>query len=333
MRVAFTRGCEFEQSITRTIALETKMITIERILCPTNLSHEADEALRYGVALSQAYSAKLLLLYCGEAALAGSGLVNQRASQHIKGLFEEGLARHLGLSDFSRLDWEGIIVENGQDAGEEIVREAAERKVDLIVMRSRRRPRAAALLGSTAENVCRNAPCPVLVTHPQEHEWVGMTTGEIDLRRVLVAYDFSNDSELALRYGLSLAQEFQTELHLLHVLARPETDGPEVAWGPDCAENAYHAAARRLQQAVPSEAHLWCEKVVHAVRWGKPYQEILSYAREQEIHLVCMGASGQNFSMGALFGSNVDRVLRQAPCPVLVARPLRPVVSATLQGS
>jgi hypothetical protein len=64
------------------------------------------------------------------------------------------------------------------------------------------------------------------------------------------------------------------------------------------------------------------------VRWGKPYQEVLAYAREQEIDLICLGAKGKNFSMGALFGSNTDRVLRQAPCPVLVARPLRPAVLA-----
>jgi hypothetical protein len=42
------------------------MITIERILCPTNLSSEPDEALRYAVALTSAYNAKLFLLYCKE---------------------------------------------------------------------------------------------------------------------------------------------------------------------------------------------------------------------------------------------------------------------------
>ncbi|HST51355.1 MAG TPA: universal stress protein [Pyrinomonadaceae bacterium] len=202
---------------------------------------------------------------------------------------------------------------------------AGELRVELIVMRSRRRPRAAALLGSTAERVCRTAPCPVLVTHPHEQEWVSMSSGEIDLCQVLVAHDFSNDSELALRYAVLLAQEYQAELHLMHVLGRPETDGPEIAWGPGCAEGVYHAAARRLQQAVPTQAQLWA-KVTHTVRWGKPYQEVLSYAKEHEIDLICMGAKGKNFSMGALFGSNVDRVLRQAPCPVLVTRPLSPSV-------
>jgi nucleotide-binding universal stress UspA family protein len=307
------------------------MIKIERILCPTNLSSESDEALRYGVALASAYHAKLFLLYCGEVAPAGVELVGDGARAHVRRLFEQGIMRHLGLTHLAGLDWEGIVVESGNAPGEEIVREAAERRVDLIVMRSRRRPRAAALLGSTAEQVYRTAPCPVLVTHPHEQEWVSFSTGEIDLRRVLVAHDFSTDSELAVRYGVSLAEQYGAELHLMHVLARPETDGPEIAWGPESAESAYHAAARRLRQAVSVEANLSC-KVVHTVRWGKPYQEVLSYAKEQEIDVICMGAKGKNFSMGALFGSNVDRVLRQSPCPALVARPLRPAVSASSQG-
>src|SRR5678816_4014123 len=90
------------------------------------------------------------------------------------------------------------------------------KRQDLIVMRSRRRPHAAILLGSTAQKVSRGAPCPVLVTHPNEVEWVSFSTGEIDLRRVLIAHDFSSDSELALQYGGSLAQEYQAELHVLH---------------------------------------------------------------------------------------------------------------------
>ena len=305
------------------------MIKIQRILCPTNLSSESDEVLRYGVALARAYHAKLYVLYCGEVTPASTELVG--ANRKVKGLFEEGFAGHLGLADFAKLDWEGIVIENGKDPGEEIVREAAERRIDLILMRSRRRPRAAALLGSTAEQVYRTAPCPVLITHPDEQEWVSKTTGEIDLKRVLVAHDFSNDSELALRYAVLLAQEYQAEIHLMHVLGRPETSEPEIAWGLGSVEGAYHDAARRLQQAISGEINLWC-RVVHMVRWGKPYQEVLSYAREQQIDLICMGAEGRNFGMGALFGSNVDRVLRQAPCPVLVARPLRPAVPAALEA-
>ncbi|HYJ45705.1 MAG TPA: universal stress protein, partial [Pyrinomonadaceae bacterium] len=144
-------------------------------------------------------------------------------------------------------------------------------------------------------------------------------------KRVLVPYDFSDFAELGLKYALSMAQEYQAELHLLHVLPKPTNDGPEIAWGPRGVENAYHVAARRLQRAVPSEAFLWCN-VTHCVRWGKPYQEILSYAKENRIDLISMGAHGAGHGMHTLFGSNVDRVLRQSPCPILVARPLKPSV-------
>jgi nucleotide-binding universal stress UspA family protein len=63
---------------------------------------------------------------------------------------------------------------------------------------------------------------------------------------------------------------------------------------------------------------LWC-KFVNVVRCGKVYEEILAYAKEHEIDLICMGASGIEWTMGKLLGSNVDRVLREALCPVLVA--------------
>jgi nucleotide-binding universal stress UspA family protein len=212
------------------------------------------------------------------------------------------------------------------DVGEEIIRQAQTEAVDLIVMRSRRRPHRAAILGSTAESVCRNAPCSVLVMHDDERNRVGEDF-RINLKRILVAYDFSDYAELALRYGMALAQEHQAELHLLHVLPPRSVSEPEIAWSQNTNDSPYHAAARRLQRVVPAEVHLWC-KVKNVVSEGHPYREILSYAEKNEIDLISVGAHGAGFGMRALFGSNVDRVLRQSPCPVLVARPLRPLIVA-----
>ena len=295
------------------------MIAIQRILCPTDLTTESDEALRYAVALSSVYNAKLFLLYCRELGTNRNGNGGNGQSVETGPLFIDSLAPHLGLKSVSELNWEGVVAENTEGIGKAIVREAAKQDVDLIVMRSRRRPRAAALLGSTAETVSRFAPCSVLVTHPQEREWVSFSTGEIDLNRILVAHDFSADSELALKYGVSLAQEYQAELHLLHVVSKAERDQPEVAWAQAGSESRYKNAALQLQAAIPSEAFLWC-KVVNAVSCGNAYQEILTYAKEHDVDLICMGASGMRSILGVLFGSNTNRVLRQAPCPVLVAR-------------
>jgi nucleotide-binding universal stress UspA family protein len=302
-----------------------KMMNIQRILCPTDLSSESDEALRYAVALSSAYDAKLFLLYCKEVKSNG----NEIGDIATGPLFAESLAPHLGLKSLSELNWQGLVAENVDDVGRTIVDEAVKHKIDLVVMRSRRRPHAAVLLGSTAETVSRTAPCPVLVTHPREREWVGFSTGEIDLKRILVAYDFSSDAEVALNYGLSLAQEYQTELHLLHVLAKAEQQEPEAAWVQKT-ETAYTNAACKLQRAIPDEAFLWC-KFFTEVRWGKTYQEVLAYAKEHVIDLICLGANGSDFTLGALFGSNVDRILRQAPCPVLIARPVKLAAPAAFE--
>ncbi len=299
------------------------MLKLKQILCPVDLSANSAAALGYALPLARAYDARLLLCHCVEGRAPQTDSAAAHTERRLREEFTQMITAHAPGGDMSGVEWEGVVAESGQPASA-ITREAAERGVDLIVMRSRRRPRAAALLGSTAEAVCRSAPCPVLVTHPQERGWLGAGAGT--LRRVLVAYDFSDDAELALRYGLSFAEEYQAEVHLLHVLQRPGDDGPEIAWVPASAESVYQHAARRLQKAVPDEVYRWCS-VVHSVRWGKPYREVLAYAAEQEIDLICMGAKGAGFGMSALFGSNVDRVLRQAPCPVLVARPLKPAVA------
>lgn len=307
------------------------MITIQRILCPTDLSPESDEALRYAVALATAYKATLFLLHCKERKAYDNGNEATISDDEMKSIFTASLAPHLGLNDFCDLDWQGLIGKNVVDVGNAIVDEAERQKVDLIVMRSRRRSLAAMMLGSTAETVSRTARCPVLVTHPREREWVGFSTGEIDLKRILVAHDFSSDAEVALNYALSLAQEYQTELHLLHVLAKGEKGQPEREWFEQT-ESAYTNAARRLKSVIPKEAFLWC-RIFSAVCWGKAYEEVLTYAKQREIDLICLGASGSDFTISALFGSNVDRILRQAPCPVLVARPVHLSDSGALRVS
>jgi nucleotide-binding universal stress UspA family protein len=299
-----------------------KRISFRRILCPVDLTPESNQALRYGVALAKAYSARLFVIHFVE----GYAVAGRPNTDQISRRLESAVSGQIGFPYSDTLDCERMIVTGDPDV--EIPRVAAERHVDLIVMSSRRRPYAAALLGSTTESVCRMAPCPVLVMHPNEREWVGLTTNEVGLRRVLVAYDSSSDSELALSYGLSLVQEYQAELHLLHVLpSRAKPEAPEIAYLPASAMGDFLEAASLLASAVPAEARAWCE-VKHAVREGHPYREVLAYAEEQNIDLICLGASGTGFGMRALFGSNADRVLRQAPCPVLIARPLRPMIAA-----
>jgi nucleotide-binding universal stress UspA family protein len=292
------------------------MIKLDRIVCPTDLSDDSERTIRYAVAITRASGAKLFVCYRPR-----TPADRESALAKIQTLITAGLTFPSGFShDASSIDWESVMLE-GSDLGTIITREAESRRADLIFMRSRRRPYAAALLGSSAEAVSRLAPCPVLVMHADEIEWLDSATGEISLRNVLVAYDFSPHSQLAFQYALTLAQQYQAGLHMLHVLPPPLMDQPEIAW-VNHTDTPYHQAARRLQEVVPAETHLW-SNVKHSVQYGQPYSEILTYAQNNEIDLIAMGAHGAGFGIHTLFGSNVDRVLRETRCPLLIAHPIQ----------
>src|SRR6185295_15604233 len=114
---------------------------IERILCPTDLTPDSKVALRYGAALAQAYEAQLIQMYCQDSADNPDTLKGKPAD-----LLEAAMHEYANQKD---LDWKSIVV-SCDDPGDCITREASRHRADLIIMRSRRRPHRAALLGSVA---------------------------------------------------------------------------------------------------------------------------------------------------------------------------------------
>lgn len=293
------------------------MIKLERVLCPTHLSEESERTLRYAVAIARSSGAKLVVCHRPR-----SPADEEEALRTIQSRIAAACAiASEATKNSSRLEWEILLLDDG-DLATAITREAELRRVDLIFMRSRRRPFAAALLGSMAETVSRIAPCPVLVMHADEGEWLDNSTGGIVVSRILVAYDFSSHSKLALQYALALVQQYGAELHILHVLHEPITDQPEVAWIGSETHTPYDLAVRRLQEIVPAEVHLLSD-VKASVRCGQPCAQVLAYAEQFEVDLISMGAFGLGFGVNSVFGSNVDKVLRHARCPVLIAHPLK----------
>lgn len=219
--------------------------------------------------------------------------------------------------------WEsviGMVSRSSGDTAAAISREAAIRGADLIVLQSRRKRLSAALFGSTAEEVCHTAPCPVLVTHPREHEFIDEKTYEVHLSRILAGDDFSAYSTAALKFAFSLAQEFQSELHVLHVEESKQAAAAHGQEGLHLIDNATEYIEERLKSHLSSDVELWCS-VKPVVREGHPDHEIAHYAAEQNIDLICVGSHGRGKRWGALLGSTTDCVLRRAPCPMLVTRP------------
>ncbi len=303
--------------MTHTAKGTDERIRLRQIVCPIDFSSNSDAALPCALTLANQHQAKLVILHCVEQPSWG----RQARRNLMKKRIQELVTKRWPSAVAEPLSWSIEIVSG--DAEEAIPGKTAELSADLIVMHSRRRPQAA-LLDSTAEAVIRLAPCPVLITKAYERNGGNPTTA-LPFQRVLVAYDFSGDSELALTYGRWFAATYQAEFHLLHVLPEPQQQAvPELSFLPIGANANYQEATNRLNRLMAS-ADLMANNVRQALRTGLPYREILTYAEEQRIDLICMGASGTDFGMHTLFGSNTDRVLRQSRSALLIARPLRPL--------
>jgi nucleotide-binding universal stress UspA family protein len=142
-------------------------------------------------------------------------------------------------------------------------------------------------------------------------------------KRILCAVDFSDASLKGLEYALALAKEADAELLLMHVI-EGLPDAPHWQQPPSAAVIEYlriaeDAALRRLTDALPHDARAWCRPQQVLVT-GKPYEEILRVAREQDAHLIVMGVYGRNPVDLMFFGSTTNHVLRSAACPVLTLK-------------
>ena len=156
------------------------------------------------------------------------------------------------------------------------------------------------------------------------------TMAMIALKRILVPVDFSDASEVAVRYGVALGRAFEATLHLLHAAVRHELQVMverqrviDLFLGQDAATtsppNAAHALLATLLTADEQQA-VRAEYVRRASGLGGPYVEIVRYAKERDIDLIVMGTHGRGFVAHMLMGSVTEKVVRRAPCPVLTVR-------------
>ena len=126
----------------------------------------------------------------------------------------------------------------------------------------------------------------------------------IILREILVATDFSLQSNRAFDAALALAQHFGARLHVFHVVL-------------DASEQKMALAKLKALTAETVEG----TEIVRAVSVGQAAPEIVKYAGRERIDLIVMGTHGRGPVAHMLLGSVAERVVRKAPCPVLTVRP------------
>lgn len=145
----------------------------------------------------------------------------------------------------------------------------------------------------------------------------------IALKTVLVPVDFSDTSDVALRYGREMAKAFGATLHVLHVVQEPYSQPWAVeAYGFSLAalqEEWIKDAKTRIEQMVTDEDR----KAIGAAAvtmLGHPVTEILRFAADNKVDLIVMGTHGRGPLGHMIMGSVAERVVRRAPCPVLTVR-------------
>jgi len=139
--------------------------------------------------------------------------------------------------------------------------------------------------------------------------------------KILCAVDFSESSRVALEHAADLARRFGAELTLLHVLEAPRGPEVQIVSPPELAQ-AEAAEIRRKLDLWRAEAEKLSDRPVKAVlEVGPPATEIVRVAKAEKCDLVVTGTHARKGIRHLLLGSVAERVAREAPCPVLVARP------------
>ena len=144
-----------------------------------------------------------------------------------------------------------------------------------------------------------------------------------EFKKILYATDFSDLSAWALDTAVYLARVCSAELHCLHVLddsyqywlTMESVAVPAVPSTEELVKAAEKQLETFVKDRVPEERH-----AVRAVLTGRPFLEIIHYARGQNIDLIVLGTHGRSGLSHVLMGSVAEKVVRKSPCAVLTVR-------------
>jgi nucleotide-binding universal stress UspA family protein len=305
------------------------MIEIRNILCPVDFSDFSRHALAQAAVIARWYGATLTVFHVyptGPPPVLFGGYPGPIPLEPVSGLPRE--TREAIVCELQRFtdsvkiaDLQMRFEARQGGAVPAILDEAKSLPADLIVLGTHGRGGVDRLvLGSVTEKVLRKATCPVLTVPPSVSE--PAATAPLLFARILCAVDFSEPSMKALSYALSIAQEADAQLLVLHVLEGLHTE--ELTAYPDFDLSRFIQrmetdALARLRSAIADEARIWC-KPVELLETGKVYREILRVARERDVHLIVLGVHGRNPVDLMLLGSTTHHVVRAASCPVLTLR-------------
>jgi nucleotide-binding universal stress UspA family protein len=289
-------------------------ISLKTVLLLTDFSEPSEAAVPFALSIGREYGAKLCALH----ALTPIPLAYtapESAAATLAGM-EEGAAAAMQALDsqLAGVAHETMILRT-PSVWAALQKILAERQVDLVILGTHGRTGAMKLLlGSVAEEIFRRTSVPVMTIGPSVRNGIH---GGGQFHSVLFATDFSPEGQMAAPYAVSMAEEHQARLLLLHVMRDPYPKATE-RMEQDSVANVMH----QLYELVPTDAELWCRPEA-TVRYGNPAARILEVAKERKADLIVLGVREAARFRGAathLERTTAHEIVANASCPVLTVR-------------
>jgi len=298
-------------------------MSFRNILFPTDFTPHARSALKYAAAFAREARGRVILFSVQTGQVPANLMTLPErvlADQETSWLLQ--LRREVQdlLSDplLDGLEVEPVIVEG--EPAHEIAKAVRDYGIDLVtVVTHGRHGLSRALWGSTAEEIIAEAPCPVLTIRPPQHDFVehrGSQT-EIRLNRILLATNFRPSSIVATSTARELAAATGAELHAVYVIG-DYFEQISVMF-PEGGRSALSRMRGEVHDRMQDFAGEGDDRVVTHVAEGRPYAEVVRLAAETDADLIVIGTSvhASLFGGAPALGSEIERVVRNAPCPVL----------------
>lgn len=303
------------------------MYPFRNILLPTDFTPHARAALKYAAAFARSGRGRVVLFSVQSASVPANLLTlpehvfveqENRWLLQLRGEVKELLADPL----FDGLEVEPVIVE-GEPAAQ-IAQAVRDYEIDLVtVVTHGRKGLTRALWGSTAEEIIAEAPCPVLTIRPPQRDFVEHrgSRSEIRLNRVLLATNFRPSSAAATQVARQLAKQTGAELHVLYVIG-DYIEQISVMF-PEGGLTALSRLRSYVQERMGQLTRDDGARATPHIAEGRPYEEIVRLAAEHDADLIVIGTSVHASLFGGtpVLGPEIERVVRNAPCPVLCVPP------------
>lgn len=287
--------------------LQRVSISVKNILVATDFSSVSNTAAAYGKALALNYRSRVELVHVFDPSDVidyVDAFLGMNSKERLK-LSADCLAVLQREFAAAGIPTETAMPEDHK-AHTALLRMARRNDTDLIVAGTHSKWGLERLvLGSTAEELIRNATCPVLTIGPNAKQ---PQEGPLVFRRIVYATDFSAQAAKAAVFALSFAQDSGAHIYLCHS-STYEEGSPEAAQS----DAVFNAA---LEKMIPESVYEWCSPET-VVQHGEPARAILDLARTIDADLIILGARNASFWLTHVEHGLTPDLLAEAHCPVM----------------